>query len=73
MKSSRSLPAVKISGWPWIRITRTLPSSCAAAMASAICWYIATVSAFFFSGRAISIVQMPSTVVVRMVIRSPVS
>ena len=36
MKSSRSLPAVKTSFSPWITIARTDPSSCAAAIASAI-------------------------------------
>jgi hypothetical protein len=43
-------------------MARTAPSSCAAAIASAICWYIATVSAFFFSGRAISMRATPSVV-----------
>jgi len=38
-------------------------------MASVMASYIAMVSAFFFSGRAISMVATPSTTPVRMVMR----
>ena len=56
MKSSRSLPEVKMPGWPVISTLRTAPSAMAAFRPSAIATYIAPVSAFFFSGRAISMV-----------------
>lgn len=59
-KSSRSLPALKLPSLPRSRITRVALSSCASASASAIVWYIAAVSAFFFAGRAIVIVITPS-------------
>ena len=64
MKSSMSLPEVKMPGWPVISTARTALSSSAASSASAIAWYIAAVSAFFFSGRAISIVATPLRVAV---------
>ncbi|KAF7963155.1 hypothetical protein AWV80_13000 [Cupriavidus sp. UYMU48A] len=66
MKSSRSLPAVKISSLPRIRITRTALSSSAARSASAMAWYIAAVMAFFFSARSNSIVRMPWSMLVLM-------
>ena len=53
--------------WPVISTARTAASSRAASNASAIAWYIATVSAFFFSGRAISMVATPFSVAVLMV------
>src|SRR5205085_8123238 len=53
-KSCRSLPAVKQSFAPWIRIARTSRLASAAASASAICTYISVVIAFFFSSRASS-------------------
>ena len=56
MKSSRSLPEVNTPGWPVISTARTLGSLLAARSASAIASYMAAVRAFFFSGRAISIV-----------------
>src|SRR6266404_6151895 len=56
-KSPRSLPAVKASPLPVIRITRTDASSAAPTSASAIAPYIACVSAFFFSGRFMAIVR----------------
>src|SRR5213593_300066 len=73
MKSSMSLPDVKMPGWPVISTARTAGSACAAFSASAIAWYIAMVIAFFFSGRATSMVATPSWVAVLMLIRwSPV-
>ena len=69
MKSSMSLPEVKMPGWPVISTARTLASAVAAISASAIAVYIACVSAFFFSGRAISIVSTRFSVAVRMVMR----
>ena len=69
MKSSRSLPEVKMPGWPVMSTARMAASASAAAMASAIAVYIACVSAFFFSGRAISMVATPSWVAVLMLIR----
>src|SRR5262245_59041437 len=71
MKSSRSLPDVKTPGCPVISTARTAGSSAAARSASAIAWYIAAVSAFFFSGRAISMVATPFSVAVLMVMLSP--
>ena len=68
-KSSMSLPEVKMPGWPVISTARTVVSACAARSASAMAWYIATVSAFFFSGRAISIVATPLTMAVLMLMR----
>jgi hypothetical protein len=65
MKSSMSLPEVKMPGWPVISTARTARSA-AARSASAMAWYIAMVSAFFFSGRAISIVATPFRVAVLM-------
>jgi hypothetical protein len=62
MKSSRSLPDVKMPGWPVISTARTALSASAARSASAMAWYMACVIAFFFSGRAISIVATPLTV-----------
>src|SRR5437868_1897942 len=53
-KSCRSLPAVKQSFAPWIRIARTSRLASAAASASAICTYISVVIAFFLSSRASS-------------------
>ena len=69
MKSSRSLPDVKMPGWPVISTARTALSAPAASSASAIAWYIAAVIAFFFSGRAISIVATPFRVAVLMFMR----
>jgi hypothetical protein len=69
MKSSRSLPEVNTPGWPVISRARTAGSLPAATMASVMASYIAMVSAFFFSGRAISMVATPSTTPVRMVMR----
>src|SRR6476659_6249164 len=45
---------------------RTASSACALLNACAIASYIAFVSAFFFSGRAISMVSTPFDVAVRM-------
>ena len=59
MKSSMSLPDVKMPGCPVINIARTKGSACAASNAADIAWYIAPVIAFFFSGLAISIVATP--------------
>src|SRR6185295_17165263 len=70
-KSSMSLPEVKIPGWPVRRTARTASSSRAASNACASARYIAPVSAFFFSGRAISIVAMPSMTAV--LIAMPIS
>ena len=70
MKSSRSLPDVNTPGCPLISTARTVLSSAAACSASAIAWYIAAVSAFFFSGRAISIVATPLWTPVLMLMRS---
>src|SRR5690349_10315113 len=67
-KSSMSLPEVKIPGWPVRRTARTASSSRAASNAWASARYIAPVSAFFFSGRAISIVATPSMTAVLMAI-----
>ena len=66
MKSSRSLPDVKMPGWPVISTARIVASASAATMASAIAVYIACVSAFFFSGRAISMTATPLVLTVRM-------
>ena len=71
MKSSMSLPEVKMPGCPVISSERTALSATAARMASAIAWYIAAVSAFFFSGRAISMVATPFRVAVLMLMLSP--
>jgi hypothetical protein len=71
MKSSRSLPDVKMPGWPVINSARMLVSASAATMASAIAVYIACVSAFFFSGRAISMTATPFVLTVRMVMAEP--
>ena len=71
MKSSRSLPEVKMPGCPVINTARTVASAPAAMIASAIAWYMAWVRAFFFSGRAISMVATPLRVAVRMVMRCP--
>lgn len=59
-KSSRSFPELKLPSLPRSRIARIALSSCASASASAIVWYIAAVSAFFFAARAIVIVITPS-------------
>ena len=53
-------------GWPVISTARTDASPAAARSASAMAWYMAMVSAFFFSGRAISIVATPFRVAVLM-------
>src|SRR5690349_2620452 len=71
MKSSMSLPDVKMPGCPVSSTARTAGSATAASIASAIARYIACVIAFFFSGRAISIVATPFRVAVLMLIRSP--
>ena len=65
-KSSTSLPLVNTPGWPVMSTARTVASSRAAFSASAMAWYMATVSAFFFSGRAISMVATPLMVAVLM-------
>ena len=70
MKSSRSLPEVKMPGWPVSSTARTAGSAPAATSASSIAWYMATVRAFFFSGRAISIVATPFSVAVLMAMGS---
>ena len=59
MKSSRSLPEVKMPGCPVNSTARTVALSPAARKALAISSYMAIVSAFFFSGRAISMVATP--------------
>ena len=59
MKSCRSLPLVKTFDWPLISTTRTAGLLSACASASAMATYIAWVSAFFFSGRLISIWAIP--------------
>jgi hypothetical protein len=67
-KSSMSLPEVKIPGWPVSSTARPCPRAASNAAAS---WpYIACVIAFFFSGRAISIVATPLRVAVLMVMSS---
>ena len=66
MKSSMSLPDVKMPGCPVMSTARTAGSACAARSASDMAWYIATVNAFFFSGRAISMVATPLRVAVLM-------
>ncbi len=50
-KSSRSLPAVKVSGVPWKTIARTESSASAARRLRSSSSYISHVSAFFFCGR----------------------
>src|SRR5450432_3481148 len=70
-KSSMSLPEVKMPGWPVSSTARTALSSRAASKAAASCRYIARVIAFFFSGRAISIVATPFRMAVLMVMSSP--
>ena len=55
-------------GWPVISNARTAGSARAASIASAMAWYMARVNAFFFSGRAISIVATPFRVAVLMLI-----
>ena len=73
MKSSMSLPDVKMPGWPVISTARTARS--AAAAVERIGHRLRTsrsVSAFFFSGRAISIVATPFSVAVLMLMASPV-
>ena len=70
-KSSMSLPEVKMPGWPVSSTARTAASSRAASNATASCVYIARVIAFFFSGRAISIVATPSTTAVLMLMSVP--
>src|SRR4051812_13040810 len=64
-KSCRSLPAVKQSFAPWIRIARTSRLASAAASASAICTYISVVIAFFLSSRASSMRAIRSLVSAR--------
>src|SRR4051812_41749718 len=64
-KSCRSLPAVKQSFAPWIRMARTSRLACAAASASAICTYISVVIAFFLSSRASSMRAILSRVSAR--------
>src|SRR5471032_622338 len=71
MKSSRSLPDVKMPGWPVISSARTLVSASAATITSVIAVYIACVSAFFFSGRAISMTATPLVLTVRMLMSHP--
>src|SRR4029453_11999690 len=64
-KSCRSLPAVNAPRTPWITTARTAVSASASRSASARCWYIAVVMAFFFSGRFMptrSVVPSRSTV-----------
>ena len=58
-------------GWPVSSTARTAASSRAASKATASCVYIARVIAFFFSGRAISIVATPSTMAVLMLMSVP--
>src|SRR5439155_4055122 len=64
-KSCRSLPAVKQSLAPWIRMARTSRLASAAASASAICTYISVVIAFFLSSRASSMRAIRSLVSAR--------
>src|SRR5512147_2697410 len=52
-------------------MARTVPSSCAAPIASAMAWYIATVIAFFFSGRAIAMRATPLMVCTAMLTSPP--
>lgn len=59
MKSTRSLPAVKFPPSPVNSTTRIAASSWAETTASAMTAYMAWVSAFFFSGRAMVIVRTP--------------
>jgi hypothetical protein len=66
MKSLRSFPEVKMPGCPVKSTARTALSSVAASSASDIAVYIAGVSAFFFSGRAISMVATPLRTAVLM-------
>ncbi len=61
-KSRRSLPLVNTPPAPASRMTRTPSSAIASRMACVIALYIATVNAFFFSGRAM---RMVSTAPVR--------
>ena len=72
-KSSRSLPAVKISGLPVMRMARTLVSLSASRRASAMAVYMAPVMAFLRSGRLNSMVRMPLAVVVWMSIQVSVT
>src|SRR5471030_360049 len=72
MKSSRSLPAVKISGLPTIRMARTAASCSPSLMASAMLWYIADVIAFLRSGRLNSIVNTPPALLLKISMSSPI-
>src|SRR5262244_862781 len=59
-KSARSLPAENAPGTPAISTQRTDPSAFAPSNAAVIASYMASVSAFFLSGRFIRMVRMPS-------------
>src|SRR5262245_43534243 len=60
-KSARSLPAENAPGTPAISTQRTESSAFAPSSAAVIASYMASVSAFFLSGRFIRMVRMPST------------
>src|SRR5262249_31675288 len=59
-KSARSLPAENAPGTPAISTQRTESSAFAPSSAAVIASYMASVSAFFLSGRFIRTVRMPS-------------
>src|ERR1700730_1945332 len=59
-KSARSLPAENAPGTPAIRTQCTESSAFAPSSAAVIASYMASVSAFFLSGRFIRMVRMPS-------------
>src|SRR5262245_38041931 len=59
-KSARSLPAENAPGTPAISTQRTESSAFAPSSAAVIASYMASVSAFFLSGRFIRMVRMPS-------------
>ena len=63
-KSARSLPAENAPGTPAISTQRTRSSVFAPSSAAVIASYMASVSAFFLSGRFIRMVRMPSASVV---------
>src|SRR5262249_1999885 len=59
-KSARSLPAENAPGTPAISTQRTESSAFAPSSAAVTASYMASVSAFFLSGRFIRMVRMPS-------------
>src|SRR5262249_50039344 len=65
-KSLRSLPAQKTSGEPASSRHRTLAAVPASSIAAAIVSYMASVSAFFFSGRLIRILRTGPSLLMTM-------